>query len=172
MPDATGTAEQLPRMTRAPVRVIAPVLAVVVVLVVLLVTAIEPLRVTSQSMSPTLETGDQLLVDKLTDRWRAPAVGDIVVYRDPVGERLVVKRVVAVGGQSVALEDGELVVDSVVRHEPQVDVSRIDSTYFGPVTVPPGAVFVLGDNRAESIDSRTYGTIPVDDLLGRVVLTF
>jgi signal peptidase I len=142
------------------------------VLVVLLVTALEPLRVTSQSMSPTLDTGDQVLVDKLTDRWRAPAVGDVVVYRDPVGERLVVKRVVALGGQTVALEDGELVVNSTVRHEPQIDVSRIDSTYFGPVTVPPDAVFVLGDNRAESIDSRTYGPIPVDDLLGRVVLTF
>ncbi|MFL6080333.1 MAG: signal peptidase I [Ornithinibacter sp.] len=153
-------------------RAVAPVLVVLVALVVLLVTAVEPLRVASQSMSPTLDTGDQVLVDKLSGRWRAPAVGDIVVYRDPVGERLVVKRVVAVGGQSVALEDGELVVDSTVRHEPQVDVSRIDSTYFGPVTVPPDAVFVLGDNRAESIDSRTYGPIPVEDLLGRVVLTF
>ncbi len=172
MPAPTGTAEHVPRMTRAPVRVIVTVLAVVAVLVVLLVTALEPLRVTSQSMSPTLDTGDQVLVDKLTGRWRAPAVGDVVVYRDPVGERLVVKRVVALAGQTVGIEDGELVVDSTVRHEPQVDVSRIDSTYFGPVTVPPGAVFVLGDNRAESIDSRTYGPIPVDDLVGRVVLTF
>jgi len=172
MPAPTGTAESLARPARVPVRVVVPVLAALAVLVVLLVTAVEPLRVTSQSMSPTLDTGDQVLVDKLTGRWRAPAVGDVVLYRDPVGERLVVKRVVALGGQTVALEDGELVVDSTVRHEPQVDVSRIDSTYFGPVTVPPDAVFVLGDNRAESIDSRTYGPIPVDDLLGRVVLTF
>ncbi|MFL6167094.1 MAG: signal peptidase I [Ornithinibacter sp.] len=172
MPSPTEISEHPARTGRTPVRAVAPVLVVLVALVVLLVTAVEPLRVTSQSMSPTLDTGDQVLVDKLSGRWRAPAVGDIVVYRDPVGERLVVKRVVAVGGQSVALEDGELVVDSTVRHEPQVDVSRIDSTYFGPVTVPPDAVFVLGDNRAESIDSRTYGPIPVEDLLGRVVLTF
>jgi signal peptidase I len=79
---------------------------------------------------------------------------------------------VALAGQTVGLEDGELVVDSAVRHEPQVDVSRIDGSYFGPVTVPPDAVFVLGDNRAESIDSRIYGPIRVDDLVGRVVLTF
>lgn len=172
MPVPGGTTEHPPRAARVPVRAIAPVLVAAVVLVALVVTALEPLRVTSESMSPTLGTGDQVLVDKLTGHWRAPAVGDVVVFRDPVGERLVVKRVVALAGQSVALEDGELVVDSTVRHEPQVDVSRIDSTYFGPVTVPPDAVFVLGDNRAESIDSRTYGAVPVDDLVGRVVLTF
>ena len=78
----------------------------------------------------------------------------------------------ALGGQTVAIEDAVLVVDGTVRHEPQVDLSRIDSTYFGPVTVPPDAVFVLGDNRSESIDSRTYGAIPLDELVGRVVLTF
>ncbi len=172
MPAPTGTTEHPPPVARVPVRVIVPVLGALVVLVVLLVTALEPLRVTSQSMSPTLDSGDQVLVDKLTGRWRAPAVGDVVVFRDPVGDALVVKRVVALAGQTVGLEDGELVVDGAVRHEPQVDVSRIDSTYFGPVPVPRGAVFVLGDNRAESIDSRTYGPIPVDDLVGRVVLTF
>lgn len=167
-----GTAGHPAPAAGLPVRVIVPVLVALAAVVVLLVTALEPLRVASRSMSPTLAPGDQVLVDKLTGHWRTPAVGDVVVYRDPVGERLVVKRVVALGGQSVALEDGELVVDSTVQHEPQVDVSRIDSTYFGPVTVPQGAVFVLGDNRAESVDSRTYGAIPVDDLVGRVVLTF
>ena len=138
MPAPTGTTEHPPPVARVPVRVIVPVLGALVVLVVLLVTALEPLRVTSQSMSPTLDSGDQVLVDKLTGRWRAPAVGDVVVFRDPVGDALVVKRVVALAGQTVGLEDGELVVDSTVRHEPQVDVSRIDSTYFGPVTGATG----------------------------------
>ncbi len=168
----TGTTEHAPQAARVPVRVIAPVLVGLVVLVVLLVTALEPLRVSSQSMTPTLTAGDHVLVDKLTGRWRAPAVGDVVVFHAPGGGALVVKRVVALAGQTVGLEDGELVVDSTVRHEPQVDVSRIDSTYFGPVTVPPDAVFVLGDNRAESIDSRTFGPVRVDGLVGRVVLTF
>ena len=63
-------------------------------------------------------------------------------------------------------------IDGTPRHEPQVDLSRIDSTYFGPVTVPPDAIFVLGDNRSESIDSRTYGAVPLEDVVGRVVLTF
>lgn len=166
-PPAAGT-----RPTRAPRPRVRPVLALLGTLVVLLALALEPLRVGSASMSPTLAAGDQVLVDKLTGRWRPPAVGDVVVFHDPTGSELVVKRVVAVGGQTVAIEDGELVVDSTVRHEPQVDVSRIDSTYFGPVTVPGDAVFVLGDNRSESIDSRTYGAVKRSDLVGRVVLTF
>jgi signal peptidase I len=164
-----GLGDRASAVRRAVPFVVVPVLVLVAVL---LVTALEPLRVSSQSMSPTLVAGDQVLVDKLSVRWRPPAEGELVVFRDPERHELVVKRVVAVSGRTVALEDAELVVDGVVRHEPQVDLSRIDSTYFGPVTVPPDAVFVLGDNRSESIDSRTYGAVPLDDVVGRVVFTF
>jgi signal peptidase I len=62
-------------------------------------------------------------------------------------------------------------VDGTLRHEPQVELSKIDSTCFGPVSVPPDAVFALGDNPSESIDLRTYGAIPLDELVGRVVIT-
>jgi signal peptidase I len=164
-----GLGDRASAVRRAVPFVVVPVLVLVAVL---LVTALEPLRVSSQSMSPTLVAGDQVLVDKLSVRWRPPAEGELVVFRDPERHELVVKRVVAVSGRTVAIEDAELVVDGVVRHEPQVDLSRIDSTYFGPVVVPPDAVFVLGDNRSESIDSRTYGAVPLDDVVGRVVFTF
>jgi signal peptidase I len=148
------------------------VVPVVVLVAVLLVTAVEPLRVSSQSMRPTLEAGDQVLVDKLSVRWRPPAEGELIVFRDPERDELVVKRVVARSGRTVAIEDAVLVVDATPRYEPQVDLSRIDSTYFGPVTVPPDAVFVLGDNRSESIDSRNYGSVPLENVVGRVVLAF
>ena len=146
--------------------------AAVALLAVLLLTALEPLRVSSGSMSPTLVAGDQVLIDKISVRLRPPTQGDLVVFGDPLHHELVVKRVVALGGQTVAIEDAVLVVDGTVRHEPQVDLSRIDSTYFGPVTVPPDAIFVMGDNRSESTDSRTYGAIPLDELVGRVILAF
>ena len=139
---------------------------------VLLLAAVEPLQVVSTSMDPTLTPGDHVLVEKLSVRLRTPEVGDLVVFRDPQGHQLVVKRIVALGGQTVALEDAVLVVDGQARHEPQVDLTLIDSTYFGPVIVPPGAVFVLGDNRAESIDSRTYGSVRHDELVGTVLLSF
>jgi signal peptidase I len=164
-----GLGDRATAARRAVPLVVVPVL---VLIAVLLVAALEPLRVSSQSMSPTLVAGDQVVVDKLSVHWRPPSEGELVVFRDPQRRELVVKRVVAVSGQTVAIEDAELVVDGAVRHEPQVDLSRIDSTYFGPVTVPPDAVFVLGDNRSESIDSRTYGAVPLGDVVGRVVLTF
>ena len=157
-----------------PVRRVVPLVVVplLVLAAVLLLTALEPLRVSSQSMRPTLEAGDQVLVDKLSVHWRPPAEGELIVFRDPERRELVVKRVVARSGRTVAIEDAVLVVDGTPQHEPQVDLSRIDSTYFGPVTVPPDAVFVLGDNRSESIDSRTYGAVPLENVVGRVVLTF
>jgi signal peptidase I len=132
-------------------------------------TALEPLAVSSPSMEPTLPVGSTVLVDKLTARWRGVDVGDVVVFTSPDDGADTVKRVVAVGGQTVALEDAVLHVDGVAVDEPQVDLSRIDGTWFGPVTVPDGSVFVLGDSRGVSIDSRTYGAVPLDDIEGRVV---
>ena len=79
----------------------------------------EPMRVTSVSMSPTLGAGDHVIIDKLTGRWRPPAIGDLVVFREPGGGPLAVKRIVALGGQSVAIEDGVLHVDGVAQDEPQ-----------------------------------------------------
>ena len=129
------------------------------------------MRVTSVSMSPTLSAGDHIVIDKFS---RALATtcrsGSWWCSASPRAETLAVKRVVALGGQTVALEDGVLQVDGIPQPEPELDHRGVDSVYFGPVTVPVGSVFVLGDNRGESIDSRAYGAIPVDDLVGRVTL--
>ena len=111
--------------------------------------------------------------------------GRLVVFRDPQHDVLDVKCVVAWVTRSwrsrmpswagtrnpQGLEEAVLAVDGTLRHEPQVDLSKTDSTCFGPVTVPPDAVFALRDNPSESIDLRTYGAIPLDELVGRVVIT-
>ncbi|GAA2720389.1 signal peptidase I [Cellulomonas aerilata] len=145
--------------------------AVAVAGAVLLVrgTALEPLTVASPSMEPTLDVGSTVVVDKLTHRWRGVDVGDVVVFTDPEDGDDAVKRVVALAGQTVALRDAVLHVDGVAVDEPQVDLSRIDGTWFGPVTVPEASVFVLGDSRGVSIDSRTYGSVPLDAVEGRVI---
>jgi len=132
-------------------------------------TALEPLAVSSASMEPTLGVGTTVLVDKLTPRWSGIDPGDVVVFTSPEDGGPAVKRVVAVAGQTVALRDAVLHVDGVAVDEPQVDLSRIDGTWFGPVTVPAATVFVLGDSRGVSIDSRVYGSVPLDDVRGRVV---
>ncbi|MCU1377125.1 MAG: signal peptidase [Acidimicrobiales bacterium] len=129
----------------------------------------EPLRVTSVSMEPTLRAGDQLLVDKLSYRLHAPRRNDLIVFSRPGNGQLMVKRIVGLPGETVAIEDGVLVVNGRPRREPYVDQRMVDSVYFGPKTVPDDTVFVMGDNRGDSIDSRSYGPVEVEAIVGRVL---
>ncbi len=142
------------------------VLAVVVVLLLGLVG--HPVRVRSQSMEPTLRPGDHLLVRTWGVGSARPARGQLVVLRGPDGADLV-KRVAGLPGDEVGIADGLLVVDGVEVPEPYLDQPSVDGTWFGPVVVPPGEVFVLGDHRADSIDSRRFGTVPWAAITGIVV---
>jgi signal peptidase I len=123
-------------------------------------------RVSEDSMAPTLTDGDQVLLDHTA----RPARGDVVVLTAPDGTGTVLKRVAAVGGNRVGIDDGTLVVNGTPVVEPYFDRSRIDGEYFGPVTVPAGTFWVLGDNRGESVDSRSFGPVPAGSLIGRVTV--
>jgi signal peptidase I len=128
-----------------------------------------PVSVRGVSMEPTVHDGTAFVA-----RWTDPADlhrGQLVVFRDPQGT-LALKRVVGVAGDHVAIRDAVLEVDDRPVAEPYVDQSRIDGTYFGPVTVPRGTIFVMGDNRAPSIDSRAYGAVSFDRVVGRVLFTW
>ena len=152
----------------------------------------------SSSMEPTLNINDRMLVEKITYRFRDPQRGEIVVFEgasDPlldeaavgVGERLVrgvgqflgvvptsardlVKRVIGLPGDEILIEDGRVLVNGVVLDEPYVVFD--DRSDFGPVTVPDGHLFFLGDNRPNSSDSRrSLGFVPMDQVIGRSVVT-
>jgi signal peptidase I len=147
-----------------------------VALLVLLALAVrafvaEPFAIPSESMAPTLRPGDHVLVEKLSYRFGSPRRGDLVVFRSPDGGSLAVKRIVGLAGDRVAIEDGVLAIDGHLQREPYVDQKSVDSVYFGPIVVPRGDVFVMGDNRADSHDSRDYGAVPRGALIGRVVTT-
>lgn len=124
-----------------------------------------PARVDGDSMRPTLGDGDRILVAA-----GPPARGDVVVLGSPAGDGDLVKRVVAVGGDRVALEDGVLVVNGAAVPEPHADPHGTDGEYAGPLPVPPGTVYLLGDRRGSSVDSREFGPVPADAVSGRVVL--
>lgn len=133
---------------------------------------VEPFYVPTGSMAPTLVAGDHLLVAKFTLQIGEPDRGDIVVLEDPQNdEGHLVKRVVALGGHTVEIRDGVLVVNGRPLHEPYVDYRLTDQHYYGPVLVPAEHVFVLGDNRANSIDFRVFGPVHESRLVGEVALT-
>jgi signal peptidase I len=133
-------------------------------------TVCDPVRISSGSMSPTVCTGDIVVIDHLAPH-RGLEVGNIVTFPSPLTGAEQIKRVVAVAGQSVAIADAVLEVDGRAVPEPYVDAASIDGVYFGPATVPPGTVFVMGDDREVSVDSRVYGAVPLGKIDGRLVAT-
>jgi signal peptidase I len=154
------------RKRRAPPGLAIGVALIALAVVVKLFVA-EPFRIASESMEPTLRSGDQALVQKLAGT--SPRFGELIAFHAPRTDEILLKRVVGVAGDTVGLEDGVLVVDGRPIHEPYADPKAIDSVYFGPVKVEPGTVFVLGDNRANSEDSRNFGAIATDRIIGRAV---
>jgi signal peptidase I len=122
-------------------------------------------RVDSGSMAPTLGAGDLVLVERDPG---AVQRREIVVARDPQTGGQLVKRVVAVGGDRVRLEDGVVVVNDAPVCEPTIDPDRIDGVFFRTVTVPAGELFLLGDDRRDSVDSRDFGTVAETEVLGVV----
>lgn len=123
--------------------------------------------VQGSSMEPTLSEGQRLLVDKLTYRWRAPERGEIIVFNYPADpRRKFIKRVVGVPGDEIMIVGHRLVLNGEPVAEPYI-LGPIFSG-FGPVTVPEGHVFVLGDNRNNSDDSRyaDVGPVAFDAIVG------
>ena len=154
---------------RTVARIVTAVAVVLLLLVVASVTGLLPVRVVrveSGSMTPTLEAGDLVLVQRGPGDLQRRAL--VVVRHPDTGEQLV-KRAVALAGDTVRIDDGVLVVNGAPVCE-AIDPDRIDGVFFGSVTVPPDEVFVLGDDRRDSIDSRDFGTVPEDDVLGHVLV--
>lgn len=123
--------------------------------------------VPSRSMAPTLEVLDGLVVNRLAYLFREPGVGDIVVFQHPTRGDMV-KRIVAVGGDTVCMQDGQF-----FRNEaPESGAALVEGQYYPPRLVKPGCFFVLGDNRGNSIDSRSYGDVERGWLYGPVVFRY
>jgi signal peptidase I len=135
---------------------------------------VQPFVIPSGSMEPTLQVGDRVLVNKFVYRFAQPSPGDVVVFLSPESSSVdYIKRVIAVGGQTVEVRDGVVYVDGRAKVEPYVD-TRVKDTYTSekPVKVPAGYVWLMGDNRTNSRDSRYFGARPASDLLGRAFLIY
>ena len=134
---------------------------------------VEDYKIPSESMVPTLEIEDRLFVNKFIYRFIDPERGDIVVFKSVEGgEEDLIKRVVAVPGDMVEVRDGELYVNGQTQEGSYVNREFPDRSYYGPNTVPEGHVFVMGDNRANSRDSRFFGPVPYENIEGEAFLLF
>jgi signal peptidase I len=128
-------------------------------------------RVYGQSMEPNLHTDERLVIEKFSYHFHGPRRGDVVVLRDPGGTpELLIKRVVGLPGERVTLADGRVYIDGKPLKEPYLD----QSTQGGGRSwvVPPLSVFVMGDNRSASRDSRIFGPVPLEELVGRALLRY
>lgn len=151
------------------------IVVVVAISAALLVRAfvLQQFAVSGDSMKSTLHTGDRVLVNKLSYRLHDPRRGDVVVLKtlESSDERDLIKRVVALPGETVEYRDCVLLVNGVVLVEPYLDPAIVKPSSCGPsqlpVVVPAEFVFVMGDNRPGSKDSRVLGAISYDDLIGR-----
>lgn len=135
---------------------------------------VEPYRVPSGSMIPTIEIGDQVIVNKFVFRFRKPAYMDVVILDDPTHETpMLIKRVIAVGGQTVDVREGKVWVDGKALDEPYThgQVSE-PGTVSLPITLPPDTVWVMGDNRERSKDSRFLGPQPMSAVHGAGFVTY
>lgn len=141
---------------------------------------VEPFEVPSASMEITIMTGDRLFAEKVSYHFTDVQPGDIVVFSDPqVPSRVLVKRVIATEGQTVSMSGGTLYIDGVAQSEPYVTgetyplsqtAGNVSISY--PYVVPEGEVWVMGDNRENSSDSRYFGSIDEDTIFGKAILTY
>lgn len=128
--------------------------------------------VEGSSMEPTLHSGDRLVVAKFLLFFRRPQAGDIVVFQPPHdSERIFIKRLIARAGQTVEFRSGTVLVDGRPLQE---NYARHDYFTHPRITVPPGMVYVLGDNRPSSNDSRypSVGFVPEKNIRGIAVWRF
>lgn len=172
-PPGVDGRRRLSRSTRSTIEWIAVVAGALVVALVVKTFLFQAFYIPSESMTPALEIGDRVLVNKQSYRSGASDVsrGDVVVFARPGGPgpdgiEDLIKRVVALPGETVEGRDGHVHVDGQVLVEPYLD-PETETSSFEPEQVPAGHLWVMGDNRSASDDSRRFHSVPIDDVVGR-----
>ncbi|MBD2664860.1 signal peptidase I [Richelia sinica FACHB-800] len=138
----------------------------------------EPRLIPSESMYPTLHTGDRLVVEKVSYRFHPPTTGDIVVFTSPdelqrrgyPANQAFIKRVIAKSGEQIQIKRGIVYLNGQPLDEKYI--AEPPNQPFSAVTVPEGEFFVMGDNRNDSNDSRYWGFLPQKNIIGRATFRF
>jgi signal peptidase I len=173
--DPDGESSGMSRSTRSAIEWVAVIVGALVVALVVKTFLIQAFYIPSESMVPTLQVRDRVLVNKLSYDFGDIGRGDIVVFDRPGGPgpdgiAELIKRVVALEGETVEGRDNQVFVDGEPIDESYLPEGTITSD-FGPEVVPDGHVWVMGDNRSASDDSRRFKSIAEDDIVGRAFVT-
>ena len=126
--------------------------------------------VSGQSMEPNLHSDQRLIIEKVSYKLRVPQRGEIVVIDVPHSDIPLIKRVVGLPGESIEIRQSHLYIDSILLEEPYIAAPY--QREFGPVIVPEQHIFVMGDNRNGSNDSRSFGPVPFDHIEGRAWVSY
>jgi len=153
--------------------VIAAILAIVIRTFLL-----GPYKIPTGSMRPTFMEGDRIFVDKLSYRFHEPERGDIIVFKYPLDKtKDFVKRLVGLPGDKVEIRDGKLIINGLLVDDPPFSdyyYYNRDDWDFGKhgqsIAVPEGSFFAMGDNSAQSSDSRNWGFVPRKNMVGKAFL--
>lgn len=138
----------------------------------------EPRFIPSESMYPTLDVGDRLVVEKISYNFTQPHNHDIIVFTPPIQLQAIgydqsqafIKRIIAHGGETVAVQDGIV----YVNNQPLTEDYILETPAYNlpPITVPEEHIFVMGDNRNNSNDSHLWGFLPQENVIGKAIFTF
>ncbi len=133
---------------------------------------IQPFFIPSSSMESTLKPNDRVLVNKVIYRIRPPQRQEIIVFSSPHEQNKdLIKRIIGIGGDTLEIKDGTIFINGN-KVEEDYTVSDKDPTNYGPIKIPPNSFFMMGDNRPFSQDSRFFGVIAKDDIIGKAFIIY
>ncbi|NDJ53580.1 MAG: signal peptidase I [Chloroflexi bacterium] len=171
LPDTLPKEKQVATRPLAVLREVIETVGLAIAMWLLINLFIQNVQVVSVSMLPTLHEDQRLIVNKSAYWFGEPDRGDVIVFRSPQnGEERLIKRVIGLPGDTLEIRDGIVYINEVIISEPYISAPT-NSPRDGRWTIPPNSYFVMGDNRPSSNDSRSWGMVPQDFIIGRAVLS-
>lgn len=149
------------------------ILTAIILVIIIRAFILDSRIVPTPSMVPTIQCGDRLFVEKITHRFWGLERGEVIVFVPPEQSQLkddLIKRLIGLPGDTIEIKDGTLYINTEPQEEPYLAESI--QYEFGPVKVPEGKIFVLGDNRNRSFDSHEWGFADLDSVKGKALITY
>lgn len=137
---------------------------------------VEPRFIPSGSMEPTLQVGDRILVDKISQQWQEPKRGDILIFYPPKSpaiddtSKAYIKRLIGIEGDRIAVQDGKVYRNGEALNETYI--AEVPNYRMREITVPQGYYWMMGDNRNYSNDSHIWGFLPKGNVIGKATIRF